>query len=222
MPDFGDVDPNTGIPSARTQWEGSVDPLAPSVANGGISRADYDAYQRKRHRDALIGILSILGGTSAASGLASMFGGTGAAGSMLPGNAALSTAFPAEASLEAAGSMLPGAAALSTKFPTDAATEAGTGAVRNIGGGNGTSHAMSGMSGSDWAALAAALTGTVGGVLASNNQPSTTPSSATTDPNMAKLIQMMQGRLDKSEPLYDSIMAMANGLLPTQYQRGGG
>jgi hypothetical protein len=36
------------------------------------------------------------------------------------------------------------------------------------------------------------------------------------------LMRAMQGRLDKSEPLYDSVLQMANGLLPTSYQKGGG
>jgi hypothetical protein len=54
------------------------------------------------------------------------------------------------------------------------------------------------------------------------DRPDMAPNTTTTDPNLLKLIQTMQGRLDKSEPLYGSILDMANGLLPTQYQKGGG
>ena len=46
-----------------------------------------------------------------------------------------------------------------------------------------------------------------------------TVSTATTDPALQEAINIMTGRLNKSEPLFDSAMAMTNGLLPTAYQR---
>lgn len=76
------------------------------------------------------------------------------------------------------------------------------------------------MSPRDIIALLMSLAGGVGGAL--GNRQNFNPNTGTNDPNLQKLLATMQGRLDKSEPLYDSIMAMANGLLPTRYQKGGG
>ena len=47
------------------------------------------------------------------------------------------------------------------------------------------------------------------------------PARNTTDPAMKEVLDLMSGRLRKSEPMYDSALSMANGLLPTQYQNGG-
>lgn len=87
---------------------------------------------------------------------------------------------------------------------------------RRRGGGGGPG--LFGLSSQDTMALLSALAGLAGGM---GKGPNTDVTSATSDPNMRALMEMMQGRLTKSEPLYDSILAMANGLLPTQYQRSG-
>lgn len=77
------------------------------------------------------------------------------------------------------------------------------------------------MDAKDVMALLAALSGTVG-VLKSTGGGSNA-SSATTDPAMQEVLALMAGRLKKSEPMFDSVQSMANGLLPTAYQnRGGG
>lgn len=54
-----------------------------------------------------------------------------------------------------------------------------------------------------------------------NNQG---PSSQTNDPAIQEMIRAQMARLNKSEPLYDAIIRMAGGLMPTQYQPtwGGG
>ena len=70
-------------------------------------------------------------------------------------------------------------------------------------------------------AIGAGLAGAsaIGGAM---NRPDFGPNSAATDPQMAEILAMMMGRLRKSEPLHDSVLSMANGLLPVQYQKGGG
>ena len=75
---------------------------------------------------------------------------------------------------------------------------------------------FAGLSPRDIAAILTALTGVIGGAVTGRGQ--NTISTATTDPQLQALLKSMQGRLDKSEPLYDSIMAMANSYLPTQFQ----
>src|SRR5688572_20037370 len=63
---------------------GAVNPLDPSVANGQISPAQWEEYQRQRRRAALIGGLTTVGGMLAAGPLAQAFGagsGAGAAAS---------------------------------------------------------------------------------------------------------------------------------------------
>ena len=87
-------------------------------------------------------------------------------------------------------------------------------------GDGGVGGLFAGMSAQEIAALLLSLSGTVGGAL--SKPPNTNPSSATSDPAMQELLSLMSGRLKKSEPLYDSVVNMANGLLPTQYQKGGG
>ena len=79
---------------------------------------------------------------------------------------------------------------------------------------------LNGLSARDKIAIVTALAGTVGGAMSKPQNMS--PTTATSDPNLQALMQAMQRRLDKSEPLYDSVLNMANGLLPTQYQKGGG
>ena len=78
---------------------------------------------------------------------------------------------------------------------------------------------LGGLSAQDWVGLAGTGLGTAGALM--QDTPNITPTSQTNDPNMQRLIASLQGRLDQSEPLFKSIMSMANGLLPTQYQRGG-
>ncbi len=74
------------------------------------------------------------------------------------------------------------------------------------------------MSPKDLMSLLAALTSTVGALR--SNSGSSQVSSATTDPAMQEVLNLMAGRLRKSEPMFDSVQAMTNGLLPTAYQRG--
>ncbi len=74
------------------------------------------------------------------------------------------------------------------------------------------------MDSKDILSLLAALSGTVGAL--KSNGGSSDVSSATTDPAMQEILALMSGRLRKSEPMFDSVQAMANGLLPTAYQRG--
>lgn len=38
------------------------------------------------------------------------------------------------------------------------------------------------------------------------------------DAQLAEMLKLQQGRLTKSEPLYDAILSMAGGLMPVQYQ----
>jgi hypothetical protein len=97
---------------------------------------------------------------------------------------------------------------------------AGAGAAGAAGAGTGAAGLFGGMSARDLAGLGVGLAGTVGGAM--SNPPNLDPTTQTSDPNLQALMRTMQGRLDKSEPLYDSVLNMANGLLPTQYQRGGG
>lgn len=203
MPDFGDG-------SQREDW-GAMDTAAPSVANGQITPEQWAEYQRKRRRDAIMGIIATLGGATALGGLgAAMSGGGAAAASAAPG-----VQMAVDGTALGTGVATGGGA----QVPAALAGAATTGA--KIGTGTGVAGSTLGLSPTDWAALALSGASTVGGALSNNNAP-TAPSSATTDPNMQQLIKMMQGRLTKSEPLYDSILSMANGLLPMQYQQKGG
>src|SRR5688572_26573060 len=78
MPDYGDVNPDTGQSNLRTNTAGSVDPLAPSVSNGQISPAQWAEYQTKRRRDAIMGLVGTLGGMFGGSALSAGLGGYGA------------------------------------------------------------------------------------------------------------------------------------------------
>lgn len=223
MPDFGDVDPNTGQTSARTQFEGTVDPLAPSLANGQISPEQWEAYRQKRHRAALLGVLSVLGGTTAASGLSSMlFGGSGGAlaSASVPGAVGAEAAPLGVGSVTASGA-LPSGIGVATGAGTGGALAAGGDAVSHVmDAKKGIGGMLGGMEGKDIAALIAALGGTIGGAL--TNKPNTNPSTATMDPALKNLIDLQTKRMTQQQPLFESINAMANGLLPTQYQKGGG
>lgn len=228
MPDFGDGSPREGY--------GALDQNAPSVANGQISPEQWAAYQKKRKRDQIIGILSLLGATTGMSALGGALGGGSAgaaAGGALP---AIEGGAPwAVTPFASAASMAPsGAAAVGGSIGAGAAGAAGAagsagagavgaagGAAETIAGGAGSAGAgFLGMGGSDIAALIAALTGTVGGAL--SNRPNTDVNTNTMDPSLKALIDMQTKRMNQQQPLYESTLNMANGLLPTQYQKGGG
>lgn len=76
-----------------------------------------------------------------------------------------------------------------------------------------------GLTRDQWLKLATAVGGRAAGSLI-GDRPDYSPSAVTNDPNMRRVLETMQGRLDKAEPLYDAVLAMSNGLLPTRYQRG--
>jgi hypothetical protein len=200
VPDFGDQQPGQG----RHDTFGTVDPLAPSVSNGQITPEQWAEYQAKRKKDAILGSLLTLGG---------MFGG-GALGGALGGGGSASSA-------GAGASPAFGVGAANTGIWSGAATapSIATGAL-GAGGGAGASSLLGGMSARDLAAIGLSLGGTIGGAMSKPQNMS--PTTQTSDPNLQALMQAMQRRLDKSEPLYDSVLNMANGLLPTQYQKGGG
>lgn len=73
---------------------------------------------------------------------------------------------------------------------------------------------LAGLDAKDILSLLSALTGTVGAIRSNSDPP------PATDPAMQEVLNIMSGRLRKSEPMFDSVQAMANGLLPTAYQRG--
>jgi len=203
MPDFGDG-------SGRDDTFGTVDPYAPSVANGQITPAQWAEYQSKRKKDALLGILGVLGGTTALGAAGMALGGGTTAASAAPefgfgaANTGAWTMPPAVGA--GTGAVTAGSAANTILDKTkDLAPKAGG--------------LIGGLDSKDLMGLIAALTATVGAV--KSNPPATAPTSATTDPAMAELVALMQGRLKKSEPMFDSVQKMANGLLPTQYQNGG-
>lgn len=192
MPGGFGDDPEVG---GRYENYGAVNPNDPSVANGQISPQQWAEYQARRRRDAILGTLGILGGTV---GLG--FAGQALSGAGTAANAANATTSAATLPAAATEGMLP----MSVAGPAS--------------GGAGL---LGGMSARDIAGIAASLGGTIGGAMQGRNQ-SMAPNSMATDPQMKELLDMMMGRVRKSEPLYDSVLAMANGLLPTQYQKGGG
>lgn len=53
----------------------------------------------------------------------------------------------------------------------------------------------------------------------SGGSNSTAPSTQTTDPMLQEFMRMQQGRMNYEQPLYEAIMQMAMGLLPTNRQR---
>lgn len=209
MPDFGDG-------SAREDY-GTADPNAPSVANGQITPAQWAEYQSKRRRDALLGVLGLVGATTGLGMAGQALGGAtaGAANSPSFGIGAANTGtwtYPGATAAGAAGAGAAGAGA---------AGAAGSGVANTIAGatGKGLGGALGGLSAQDLVALSAALAGTVGGAVSGRNQTDAGVNTMTTDPQLKELLALMQGRLKKSEPLHDSVLSMANGLLPTQYQR---
>ena len=101
-----------------------------------------------------------------------------------------------------------------SEFP-GAAGMSGGGAAGGASGG--LAGLLAGLTAKDWLALAAAAAGITGA--ARSNSSSMAPNTLTDDPQLKELLGLMKGRIQKSEPLHDSILSMANGLLPTQYQR---
>lgn len=223
MPDFGDG-------SARDQY-GEVDQYAPSVANGQITPEAYAEYMRRRRRAAIIGTIGTLAGMSLAQPAANLLGigagsGAGAAAASVPGAVGAAEA-PLGMGSVAGGvgvgsgtAVGAGSAAGVATLPAAATQGVGFSAAPAAVTGAGAAGRFLGLTGREWAELSPALAGTVAPAVMGH--PNTSPTTATNDPSMQQLIATMQGRLNKSEPLYDSIMAMANGLLPTQYQKGGG
>jgi hypothetical protein len=209
MPDFGDVDPFSGETNERTGY-GALDQNAPSVANGQISPAQWAEYQARRKRDAILGSLLTVGGMLGAGPLANALGGGSAAG----GAASSAGGLPPVA----------GGAPWAVTPYAGSASMVGTGlaggAAGAAGAGGGIGGILGGMSARELAALGLSAAGTIGGAL--SDKPNFSPNTATSDPQLQALMQAMQRRLDKSEPLYDSVLQMANGLLPTSYQKGGG
>lgn len=211
MRDFGDHQEGAG----RYEHQGSVNPADPSLANGGITPAQWAEYQAKRRRDLILGLLGVAGGSIGLGAAGAALGGAGAAGSAASGAGS-------------AGSLAPisGGAPWAVTPYAGSATMAGTGAAgagAAAGGaaaGGGLGGMFAGMSARDLASLGLGVTGAIGGAM--SRPPDMSPSSATSDPQMQELLALMSGRLKKSEPLHDSVLAMANGLLPTQYQKGGG
>lgn len=221
MPDFGDVDPVTGRTSARTQWDGTADPLAV-----GLSPEAYAEYSRRRRKAAILGVLSVLGVTTGLGALGGALSGAGAAGAAsASGGAAGSAGAGAAGAGGSIGTIAGGAPWAVTPYAGTAAMSAPGAIGAGLGAGGaaagGGAGAFAGMSAQDLAGLAAGTASAVGPALTGGNRQDFAPNTQTTDPNLVRLMQTMQGRLDQSEPLYKSIMAMANGLLPTQYQNGG-
>lgn len=215
MPDFGDaVDPSGG----RYEFQGQRDPNDVS-----LSPEEWAAYQARRRRDAILGVLGFLGGAMGGSALSYGLGGYGAAAgggfASVPGAVGSATAPLGGGTVTAgAGAGLGGVAGAAGGVAPRVFDQGREGLNHAMGGGGG----FLGMNPMDWITLATGLTGTIGGAMAGrDNQNAMQPNTSTTDPNLQRLLATMQGRLDKSEPLLDSIFSMANGLLPTQYQNGG-
>jgi hypothetical protein len=171
---------------------------------------EYDTVRDAEHRRWLIqkGLLPTLG----------FIGGSAALGAVGGGGSAASAASAGSGSLPPIAGGSPWAVTPYAGSATMAGTGAGAGAA--MGGAGGLGSLLGGLSARDLAALGLTAAGTIGA--ATQDRPQFGPNTMTADPNLQALMQSMQRRLDKSEPLYDSVLNMANGLLPTQYQRGGG
>lgn len=184
---------------------------------------DHGDYERSKarwrvaDRIAMVGVLGVMG---AGVGSALAGGGSAAAGASATGSGG---------ALPPIAGGAPWAVTPYATTATMAGTGAGGGAAGAVGAGLGggavgadaVGRTIAGLSPRDLAALGMAGASTINGVMSGGNI-SNQPTTATTDPNLQKLIATMQGRIDKSEPLHDAILAMANGLLPVQYQKGGG
>jgi hypothetical protein len=91
----------------------------------------------------------------------------------------------------------------------------------NVGNPDGAEKMFAGM---DMATLIQLLLagGSTIGSMASNRGGNQGISSQTSDPAIQAMLQAQMGRMTKSEPLYDAILKMAGGLMPTQYQPASG
>ena len=86
-----------------------------------------------------------------------------------------------------------------------------------VGGASGAAGGFLGLSLKDWITLIAALTSTYGATKIPKQQP-LMPTTTTTDPQLQALLKTQQDRLDYSNPLYQAMISMSMGLLPTNYQ----
>lgn len=185
---------------------------------GQLQQRDQAAYDASKRR---WGIFDKLAMGAALSGLTagalSAFSGPAGAAT-LPSAATEGIAFDTAPLLDPAIN----AASLGGPAVTSVANSAASNAANNAANtaSNTARGVLGGLSARDLAALGLTAVSTIGQV--TQNRPNMNPTTATTDPNLQKLMQTMQGRLDASEPLYRSILSMANGLLPTQYQNGAG
>jgi hypothetical protein len=210
---------------SQTQVDRITDPYGPAAQQRGYN--NYDESKRVRdaeHRRFLIthGVLPTLGFIGGGYALAGM-GGGGAAGAGAASSAGAGAAGAGGATGAGAG-LLPATATASGFAPyAGSATMVGTGLGGGAAGaaGAGAAGGFMGLSARELASLGLSLGGTIGGAMSGGGQ-NMNPTTQTSDPNLQALMQSMQRRLDKSEPLYDSVLNMANGLLPTQYQKGGG
>lgn len=220
MPDFGDGSP-------REQY-GQADPNAPSVANGQISPEQWAQYQARRRRDFILGMLGVAGGMVGAQPLVNAMGIGSAGAGAVSGSASVPGAVGATAAPLGGGTVTAGTLAATpfTSLAPYAGTVAGTGAGMTGAGAGAAGLAAEegarrylGLTPREWLAIGGTGVGAIGALTA--DRPNTSPNTTTSDPNIQRLLQSMQRRIDMSEPLYGSIMSMANGLLPTQYQNGG-
>lgn len=213
-----------------TQWERQTGRKAdandpsyaawiPEALQAMIAQDRADLQRSQSHWRVADRIATVAALTGIGAGVGAAFSGAGGAGGAAQ-SASVPGAVGASAPPLGMGSVTAGAVGL----PSGVGTAAGTGLGGGLGGGLGTGAAAGrtflGMSPKDLAAIGLGLGGTIGGALSS--KPDLSPNTTTNDPQLQRLLQTMQGRLDKSEPLYDSIMSMSNGLLPTQYQKKGG
>ena len=74
-----------------------------------------------------------------------------------------------------------------------------------------------GLSMKDWIALIAAMTSAYGATQQPKPQP-LTPTTTTNDPQIQALLKTQNDRLNYSNPLYQAMISMSMGLLPTNYQ----
>ena len=228
MPDFGDSVDQNGTGTGRYQYQGQRDPN--DVA---LSPDEWERYQQKRHRQALLGVLGLLGMTTGLGAAGAAFTGAGGAAAGAAGSGALPAieggAPWAITPYAGTASMVPTGAALTGGTIGAGAGGAGTGAAGAGGAatgagaaGVGTKGLLGGLSARDLLAIATGTAGTVGSYInGRNNRTNLDPNTSTKDPQLQELLSMMMSRMKKAEPLQDSVYAMANGLLPTQYQNGG-
>jgi hypothetical protein len=201
---------------SQQQIQQILEPFGQAAQQRGYNTyEEYDNWRDDDNRNWMIqkGLLPTLG----------FIGGSAAMGAMGGGGSAAASASGAGAGGGGAMAPIAGGSPWAVTPYAGSATMAGTGAgaaAGAAGAGGGIASLLSGMSARDLAALGLTAAGTVGGLM--QDKPNFGPNTQTSDPQLAALMQSMQRRFDKSEPLYDSVLNMANGLLPTQYQKGGG